>query len=125
VEKHVDSVAQSHKPGMISDVSARLATSPWYFSRPDGTEKGDSWARIHSLLPQKVANLIVAGRCHPATQLAASSTRVTVTAMAMGQAAGTAAALAVDRKQTPAEMDGARVRQTLLGQHAGPYQMSP
>jgi len=39
-----------------------------------------------SLLPKKVSNLLVAGRCHSATQLAASSTRVTVTAMAMGQA---------------------------------------
>lgn len=75
-----------------------------------------------SLLPQKISNLLVAGRCHSATQLAASSTRVTVTAMAMGQAAGAAAALALQSKTSPAELSGAKVRRTLEAQHAGPYQ---
>ena len=74
-----------------------------------------------SLLPRKVSNLLVAGRCHSATQLAASSTRVTVTAMAMGQAAGTAAAMALLTGITPAELSGVAVRQTLESQHAGPF----
>lgn len=74
-----------------------------------------------SLLPKKVNNLLVAGRCHSATQLAASSTRVTVTAMAMGQAAGTAAAMALHDRTTPAELSGEKVRRTLDAQHAGPY----
>ena len=69
-------------------------------------------------------NLLVAGRCHSATQLAASSTRVTVTAMAMGQAAGTAAAMALQAKVSPAELNGVKVRQTLEAQHAGPYRQS-
>lgn len=73
-----------------------------------------------SLLPKKIKNMLVAGRCHSATQLAASSTRVTVTAMAMGQAAGTAAALALAAKTTPAELPGVKVRQALEAQHAGP-----
>ena len=47
MEKHVDSVAQSHKPSAMSNASARLATSPWYFIRPNGTDKYASWARIH------------------------------------------------------------------------------
>ena len=74
-----------------------------------------------SLVPKKIGNLLVAGRCHSATQLAASSTRVTVTAMAMGQAAGTAAALALHEKTSPAELSGVKVRRTLEAQHAGPY----
>lgn len=74
-----------------------------------------------SILASKVTNLLVAGRCHSATRWAASSTRVTVTAMAMGQAAGTAAALAVDGRVTPHEIAGPRVRSTLEQQHAGPY----
>jgi hypothetical protein len=74
-----------------------------------------------SLLPKKIVNLLVAGRCHSATQLAASSTRVTVTAMAMGQAAGAAAALALQAKTTPSELSGVKVRRTLEAQHAGPY----
>jgi hypothetical protein len=47
-----------------------------------------------TLLPQGVDNLWVAGRCHSATSEALASSRVTANAMGMGQAAGTAAALA-------------------------------
>jgi FAD dependent oxidoreductase len=110
-----------------------VATGCWYLdlhpqeATPGGAQKklghqpGPYDIPYRSLLPQKVANLLVAGRCHSATQLAASSTRVTATAMAMGQAAGVAGALAVERKTTPAELPGALVRQTLHQQHAGPY----
>jgi len=41
-------------------------------------------------------NLWVAGRCHSATSEALASSRVTANAMGMGQAAGTAAALALE-----------------------------
>lgn len=75
-----------------------------------------------SLLPRGVSNLLVAGRCHSATQLAASSTRVTVTAMALGEAAGLAAALAAQRQTTPQEIPGADVRAQLHAQNAGPAQ---
>lgn len=72
-----------------------------------------------SLLPRRVANLLVAGRCHSATRMAHSSTRVSVTAMAMGQAAATAAALAVKQKRSPQEIDGRRVRDLLKQQGGG------
>jgi len=48
-----------------------------------------------TLLPQEIENLWVAGRCHSATSEALASSRVTANAMGMGQAAGTAAALAL------------------------------
>lgn len=48
-----------------------------------------------TLLPRGVENLLVAGRCHSATSEALASSRVTANAMGMGQAAGTAAAMAV------------------------------
>jgi len=44
------------------------------------------------LVPKKVKNMLVAGRCFSATRDAHSSARVMGTCMAMGQAAGTAAA---------------------------------
>jgi len=69
-----------------------------------------------SLLPQKVDNLLVAGRCHSATRGAHASTRVTVTAMAMGEAAGTAAALG-----KPQELKGERVREVLKAAGGGPF----
>jgi hypothetical protein len=73
-----------------------------------------------SLIAQEVENLFVAGRCHSATQLAASSTRVTVTAMAMGEAAGTAAAMAAKRKLSAIELKGTEVRTELESRGAGP-----
>ncbi|MBM4438251.1 MAG: FAD-dependent oxidoreductase [Actinobacteria bacterium] len=47
-----------------------------------------------TLLPQGLANVWVAGRCHSAEPEAQASSRVNVTCMGMGQAAGTAAAMA-------------------------------
>lgn len=47
-----------------------------------------------TLLPKKLSNVWVAGRCHSADSTALASSRVTVTAMGMGEAAGTAAAMA-------------------------------
>lgn len=87
----------------------------------DGYQPNHYDIPYRSLVARDVANLLVAGRCHSATRLAASSTRVTATAMAMGQAAGTAAALARDLRTTAQELDGRKVRETLDRQHAGPY----
>ena len=75
-----------------------------------------------SLLPKNVENLLVAGRCHSTTRLAQSSTRVTVTAMALGEAAAVAAALAVQGGTSPLKLDGREVRKKLRKQNAGPVQ---
>ena len=74
-----------------------------------------------SLIPQKISNLLVAGRCHSATRGAHASTRVTVTAMAMGEAAGVAAAMSLKEKTSVAMLNGQRVRETLSKQNAGPF----
>lgn len=74
-----------------------------------------------SLVPQKLENLLVAGRCHSATRGAHASTRVTVTAMAMGEAAGVAAAISLKDKTSVAELNGAKVREQLESQNAGPF----
>jgi len=73
------------------------------------------------LVPQKVSNLLVAGRCHSASKDAAASSRVTVTAMAMGEAAGCAAALAMIAKTEVALVDGVKVREALATRNAGPF----
>jgi hypothetical protein len=75
-----------------------------------------------SLLPKNVENLLVAGRCHSTTRLAQSSTRVTVTAMALGEAAAVAAALAAQGGTSPLKVDGREVRKKLRKQNAGPVQ---
>ncbi|MCB1208735.1 MAG: FAD-dependent oxidoreductase, partial [Verrucomicrobiales bacterium] len=78
-----------------------------------------------SLVPQKVENLLVAGRCHSATRGAHASTRVTATAMALGEAAGCAAALALQSKQQVATLDGVRVREALAALGAGSFTGTP
>ena len=74
-----------------------------------------------SLIPQKLSNLLVAGRCHSASADAAASSRVTATAMVLGEAAGTAAALAVKGRTEVALFDGVKVRERLAQQGAGPF----
>ena len=87
----------------------------------DGFQPTNYDIPYRSLVSRGVDNLLVAGRCHSATRMAASSTRVTATAMAMGQAAGVAAALSVQHKTTPQELDGRKVREALDRANAGPY----
>lgn len=74
-----------------------------------------------SLLPQKVSNLLVAGRCHSATRGAHASTRVTATAMAMGEAAGVAAAMSLQSRVDVAALDGVLVREKLRQIGGGPF----
>ena len=56
------------------------------------------------LLPQKVNNLLVAGRSVSATREALGAIRVIPPCFAMGQAAGTAAALCVKNQVSPADV---------------------
>ena len=56
------------------------------------------------LLPRKVEGLLVSGRCFSATHDAHASARSMGTCMAMGQAAGTAAALSVERGVLPRDL---------------------
>lgn len=58
----------------------------------------------HSLLPQKIENLLLAGRCISATHEALGSFRVQAICMAIGQAAGTAAALGAQSGISPKQL---------------------
>lgn len=57
------------------------------------------------LVPLKVDNLLIAGRCISATREALGSTRVGATCGAIGQAAGISASLAVSNKCSPREIN--------------------
>jgi len=70
------------------------------------------------LLPRGVDNVLVAGRCLSATHEALASARVMAQCMAMGEAAGTAAALAVRDGLSPRQVDPAALRRTLMAQGA-------
>lgn len=70
------------------------------------------------LVPLRVDNLLVAGRCFSATHEAAASARVVPPVYAMGQAAGTAAALSVSDRVMPRELSTSRLRERLAEQDA-------
>ncbi len=65
------------------------------------------------LLPRKTKNLLVAGRCVDADEGAFGAMRVQVNCAQMGEAAGTAAALAINRNTTVDQIDTAQLRRTL------------
>ena len=65
---------------------------------------------LRSLIAKDGRNLMMAGRCFSADQLALSSARVSTTCSMMGQAAGIAAALGVHKKCDPRELAPAEVR---------------
>ena len=65
------------------------------------------------LVVHEVENLIVAGRCISTTHEACASIRLTPIVMAVGQAAGTAAAQSVQTGQPANQLDTDRLRETL------------
>jgi hypothetical protein len=71
-----------------------------------------------TLLPQNVDGLLVAGRCFSATHDAHASCRSMGQTMAMGQAAGTAAALATKQRIAPHEVNITALQEHLRGMGA-------
>lgn len=112
-----------------------IATGCWYLDlhpnkttvgsandfQPEKVQPAPYDIPYRSLLPKQIENLLVAGRCHSASRGAHASTRVTVTAMAMGEAAGVAAATAVRESKTPQELSGVKLRETLAELGGGPF----
>ncbi len=93
------------KPGHESDLANRHP--------PPGQSYGIPY---RCLLPQRVECLLVVGRCLSATHEALASVRMMPSCMAMGQAAGTAAAMAVSEAATPREIDSAQLKNRLAEQ---------
>lgn len=74
---------------------------------------GDYDIPYRSLLPHTIDGLLVAGRCLAATREAIGSARMGAQCMAYGEAAGTAAALSVERRVTPREVNVTALRGAL------------
>jgi len=94
--------------------------------QPDGRGQEDGRAYMikpyqipyRSLVPQKVKNLLVAGRCISGSFEAHASYRVTGDCVAMGQAAGTAAVLCLERSISPDALDGKLVVKKMVADGA-------
>ena len=88
---------------------------------PDGTGAEirelppGAWYTIpyRSLLPESLDNLVVAGRCIGATHAAQAAIRIMPTCICMGEAAGTAVALAKELGTVPAVLDADALRNRL------------
>lgn len=70
------------------------------------------------IVPAKIDNLFVAGRCASMTHDGQSSARVSGPCFVMGQAAGTAAHLAISAGVKPAEVDIAKLQRQLIADGA-------
>ena len=90
------------------------ADTKWQYL-PDGEVVGIPY---RTLLVRDSANTLVAGRCFSATHDAHASVRSMAQTMSMGQAAGSAAALAVTAGLEPREVDAGRLRDGLRGMGA-------
>jgi hypothetical protein len=85
------------------------ADTRWQYL-PDGEAVGIPY---RALVVRDASNVLVAGRCFSATHDAHASVRSMAQCMAMGQAAGTAAALAVATGDDPRDVPPALLRERL------------
>lgn len=74
--------------------------------------------RLSALISKDLSNLMMAGRCVSSDRETNSALRVKASCMAMGQAAGTAAALAIREKKEIAALPAAQVKASLDAQGA-------
>jgi hypothetical protein len=108
------------------DDSIALASYPIDLHSPTGKgtilqkiKPGDAYSiPLRCLLPQKIENLLVGGRCISGTHVANASYRTMPVCVATGQAAGVCAALTVRGNQTPRNVKAADVQRELLRQGA-------
>jgi hypothetical protein len=109
--RHDDDIALCGAP--IEDHHTGADTRWRYL--PDGEVYGIPY---RSLLPCNVERLLVAGKCLSASHNAHASARNMAQCMAMGQAAGSAAALAVETGRPPRTIDRVALRARLLAANA-------
>jgi glycine/D-amino acid oxidase-like deaminating enzyme len=88
---------------------------------PDAVARGrDYTTPYRALLPQQIDNLLVAGRHYSATSSAQKMSREIPPCMAMGEAAGVAAAMALNAGVTVRHVDVAALQAKLRAQGADP-----
>ena len=99
--------------GAVTDVHASSADKKAYdqyyqlFTAARATVREDDWAELpyRSLLPVKTRNMLIAGRCLSADREVQGQLRIMGYCFMMGQAAGSAAAIAVEAGERPADID--------------------
>jgi hypothetical protein len=102
-----DAIARSGYPIDIHDPSGKGVTAAW----PQGDGAYD--IPYGCLVANGIENLLVGGRCISTSHEALATTRLTPSCMATGQAAGTAAGIAVKQQLLPGEVDVEELRRKL------------
>lgn len=111
--KFEDGIAKVGYPIDIHD-----PTSGKTLFTPIGGEDGSYDIPYRCLVPKGVGGLLLAGRCISTTHEAMASTRTMITGMMVGQAAGTAASLAIRHGSAPRDVDASELRTELRRQGA-------
>jgi hypothetical protein len=120
VGEHMLTAEELMTPSRFDDAIARAAY-PIDIHNPSGEGtiiqrlKPGDWYEIpfRCLIPKKIENLLIGGRPISATHEAHSAIRVQPIAMAIGQAAGTAAALCVKERVAPRQVNVRSVQESL------------
>ncbi len=101
--------------GSVMDVHDRNGKVPILLAEV----KGKGWFHIpyRILIPRDVKNLLVAGRCVSADHIAQGCTRSQAACMLTGQAAGTAAALAIRTGVEPSSVNVSELQNLLRSQN--------
>lgn len=108
VHQFEDNIAQC---AYMIDIHDRKSTQLFYTPVPDGHSYGIPY---RCLLPKGFEGILFAGRCISATQEAQGSVRVMPPSFSIGQAAGTAAALAVRNNTSLRDVDIKLLQTTLI-----------
>lgn len=106
-KKYDDTIAISGYPVDIHDPTGRGVQAN------DIEGDGSYGIPYRCLVPKQIENLLVAGRCISTTHEALATTRLTPSCMATGQAAGTAAAIALADRVAPKDIDVVKLREYL------------
>ena len=110
----------------FDDVVVHKANFTVDIHNPDGAGQANGLAEVvkaydipyRCLVPKKVDNLIVTGRCISCTHEALASFRISTVCMALGEAAGIAAALSVKENVKPRNLDVEKIQKVLTDKGA-------
>ena len=117
--KFPDAIARLAYPVDVHSSKGEGYTRQEEKSGPQAPPPGD-WYEIpyRCLLPLKIENLLIAGKCISSTQEGHGAIRIIPCCIAMGQAAGAAAALSLQLGVSPRQLDFTFLRKALLEQGA-------
>jgi len=115
--RHVHIHGEHSEKGFYCEAKHNLDMHP--YTEPEGIEgrtdpKGYCEIPYRSIVPLKIDNLYVVGRCYSADFYALGGARLISTMMSLGQAAAAAAKLCKEKNVTPRQLDGRDVHKYLV-----------